>query len=72
MPGYNRKFDLDLTDMDLIEAALHEQERALAQTRLESACKDSEARLRKVKSLLGRLHNQKVFFRPQNGPYVSG
>ena len=34
MPGYNRKFDLDLTDMDLIEAALHEQERALAKTRL--------------------------------------
>ncbi len=72
MTAYNRNFDLDRTDLDMIETALREQERELAKARLETACSESETRLRKVKSLLGRLHNQKVFFRPQSGPYVSG
>jgi hypothetical protein len=25
-----------------------------------------------IHDLLGRLHNQKVFYRPKSGPYISG
>lgn len=63
MPKYNTKFDLSLTDVDVIETAL----RGALQTKDESDL-DEHA----VNELLGRLHNQKVFYRPENGVYVGG
>ncbi|MDJ0638714.1 MAG: hypothetical protein QNJ20_07765 [Paracoccaceae bacterium] len=71
MPGYTEKFDIDLNDMDLIEEALRGQVKALSAKRSEQACLDSERKLRNVKDLLGRLHNQKVFYRPKQG-YIGG
>ncbi len=61
MPKYNTKFDLTLEDMDLIETALQRT----------AANDDTGIDPRAVNDLLGRLHNQKVFFRPK-GQYVSG
>ncbi len=61
MPKYNTKFDLSLNDMDVIETALRGALHAKEDL-------DQEA----VTDLLGRLHNQKTFFRPQNGIYVGG
>ncbi len=63
MPKYNTSFDLSLEDMDLIETALRTAARV-----------DDEASVspREANELLGRLHNQKVFFRPRDGVYVSG
>jgi len=63
MPRYNTKFDLSLEDMDLIETALRTAARV-----------DDAAGVdpREANELLGRLHNQKVFFRPRDGVYVSG
>ena len=60
MPKYNTKFDLSLEDMELIETAL--------QTTQTSGQTDP----RKVHELLGRLHNQKIFYRPSNTTYISG
>lgn len=59
MPKYNTQFDLSLDDMEMIETALqHVQSRGTVEPR-------------QVSELLGRLHNQKVFYRPK-GNYVSG
>ena len=73
MPAFNRKFDLDTTDMELIETALHERVRELSAEQLQRvACEKTAERLRQTKDLLGRLHNQKVFYRPQSQTYVGG
>lgn len=81
MPSYNREFDLDLNDIDLIEEALRARGRELCSTRRalsddNPAHMDSirviEADLRAGEDLLGRLHDQKVFYRPKSVPYISG
>lgn len=51
----NKKFELSVKDIELIENALHSQEQT-----------------REVRELLGRLHNQKNWYRPGKGVYVSG
>ena len=61
MPSYNTKFELSVEDMDLIESAL-------LKSRKEVECEEKVGALH---NLLGRLHNQKVFYRPQQG-YLGG
>ncbi|MEM7684525.1 MAG: hypothetical protein ACFB03_23160 [Paracoccaceae bacterium] len=63
MPKPNTKFELNVEDVDVIETAL----RGVLQTK-EIADLDEQT----VTELLGRLHNQKVFYRPQSGVYVGG
>ena len=59
MPKYNKFFDLTPDDMELIETALRKAKR------------EADIDAREVSELLGRLHNQKVFYRPE-GTYVGG
>jgi hypothetical protein len=59
VPKYNTKFDLSPEDMELIETALQK-----------TKAEDHNVS-RKIHDLLGRLHNQKVFYRPK-GSYISG
>lgn len=61
MPKYNTTFELSLKDMELIEAAL-----------LQTQADNDDPCPKEVNALLGRLHNQKVFYRPEAGVYVSG
>lgn len=68
MARYNKTFELSVEDMDLIETALRTKMRA---SDPEEALKDATTAQR-INDLLGRLHNQKVFYRPQNGAYVGG
>lgn len=86
MPAYNTQFQLDLNDLDRIETALRTQKKELSMARLdllanagnaETATQVSalDAELSEIHELLGRLHNQKVFYRPGQGakaPYISG
>ncbi len=75
MPKYNDMFELSVADMDLIETALRRTRDALSQELLEAsgaARNDRETSLRQVQDLLGRLHNQKIFYRPRDGVYVGG
>lgn len=76
MPKYNRNFDLTLSDIDMIEAALNVVKRDLSLGREGSRALlpelEDEDPLREIDDLLGRLHNQKIFYRPSNEPYVSG
>lgn len=74
MPSYNTQFELTVDDMDVIEEALREVNAKLTTQAL--AANDTEApkaeKSRRIHDLLGRLHNQKRFFRPKTGAYISG
>ncbi|GGX50085.1 hypothetical protein [Tateyamaria omphalii] len=70
MPKYNKTFELSVEDLDLIEDALRASKNAAINDDLaEKAANDN---VRQIHDLLGRLHNQKTFYRPAKGPYVGG
>ena len=81
--GYNKNFELGLRDIELIENALEYQMSRLTEqrrTHVEStivpeseldSVKQIDAGIKELRELLGRIHNQKVWYRPQ-GVYVSG
>ncbi|MEP1587307.1 MAG: hypothetical protein ABJR46_00480 [Tateyamaria sp.] len=70
MPKYNTNFELNIQELDLIEAALRRSKLAQTQDDLKSSDADDEAR--QIHNLLGKLHNQKTFYRPTKGTYVGG
>ncbi|MBE1283188.1 MAG: hypothetical protein GJ676_07735 [Rhodobacteraceae bacterium] len=77
MPEYNKSFELTVEDVDLIEMALHKTKAVLARPELnaslgEAGGEDAEETLRQIADLLGRMHNQKVFYRPKDDVYVGG
>lgn len=75
MPGYNVDFQLSVEDVDLIEDALRRSKLELSQkaiTKPHAEYETSRVSMRRIHDLLGRLHNQKVFYRPKRSPYVSG
>ncbi|MEI4232914.1 hypothetical protein [Roseovarius sp. D22-M7] len=81
MPGYNSNFHLSVSDIDLIEAALQQQRANLSERVVKpgaaspSVAEDAaeaDKTLRHIHDLLGRLHNQKVFYRPRRGAYIGG
>lgn len=75
MPKFNSKIELSIEDMDLIEAALRKSKAELSSSLIQVDAPaneiEPERRVRKIHDLLGRLHNQKVFYRPRD-TYVSG
>lgn len=66
MAAPNRNIELSVDDMDLIEAAL--RARKAERTSDDQACGEA----RRIHDLLGRLHNQKVFYRPKRRTYIGG
>jgi len=81
MAGYNRTFELSMEDLELIEAALYRKKADLASKRIQALRQDEvpadgpgslDQQIREIAGLLGRLHNQKVFYRPKRGVYVGG
>ena len=70
MPKFNTQFELSVSDMDLIEDALRASKLAKTQADVKARVADDD--VRQIHDLLGRLHNQKTFYRPSKGPYVSG
>lgn len=81
MPSFNRRFDLSIADVDLIEEALRARGRELCRMR-RALSDDAPADLESIRvleqdqrtgeELLGRLHDQKIFYRPKTETYVSG
>ena len=81
MPSYNRTFQLTIADVDLIEEALRARGRELSRMRLALVGEDP-AELEQIRvieddqrageELLGRLHDQKVFYRPSKSAYFGG
>lgn len=86
MGKYNRNFELGLQDLELIENALQQAKKDLSLKRLRILAQemdaerrnteldDIETELTETHELLGKLHNQKVFWRPGKStkPYVGG
>ena len=77
MTKYNPNFELSVDDMELIEEALRNSKRELSVKMIETpaeevTCGEADTAARKIHDLLGRLHNQKVFYRPSRQTYVSG
>ena len=75
MPQYNEMFKLSVNDMDLIETALRRTQHALSQEQLVQSDEGKGYHvetIRQIRELLGRLHNQKSFYRPKDSVYVGG
>ncbi|MEO0370060.1 MAG: hypothetical protein AAF231_01255 [Pseudomonadota bacterium] len=81
MAAYNKNFELSVEDIDLIESALRDKKRGLSEQAHEDhcavrdevqLCEETTEEVREIHDLLGRLHNQKVFFRPRCQPYIGG
>lgn len=81
MPSYNRSFDLSIADIDLIEESLRARGRELSRLRLALSAENPahmesirviEQDQRTGEELLGRLHDQKIFYRPKKAVYVGG
>ena len=81
MPAYNRNFKLTIADVDLIEEALRARGRELCRMR-RALSDDNPAHMESIRvidadqkegeELLGRLHDQKTFYRPLGKVYVGG
>tara|TARA_B100001287_G_scaffold276462_1_gene287364 strand:- start:674 stop:856 length:183 start_codon:yes stop_codon:yes gene_type:complete len=56
----NKNFNLDVRDIHLIELSLR------------NMYWESEEKAKEVQQLLGKISNQKVWYRPKNQIYVSG
>lgn len=70
----NKLFELSVEDIEIIEAALN----AKVDRRTRAAILDNGNNRKelleeanKIRDLLGRLHNQKIWYRPKDG-YVGG
>ena len=81
MANYTKTFELSVDDMELIEAALRDTKQSLSTELIDQAedplrpCDETrgiDADMKRITDLLGRLHNQKTFYRPSRGSYVSG
>jgi len=69
----NTTFTLSVKDMKIIEDALRNKLMRRSQRILEG--EDPEILLteaKEINELLGRLHNQKAWYRPSQGIFVSG
>ena len=61
----NTKFSLSVQDIDIIERALRTQ----LDTKIEQ---NDEQAVKAIRDVLGRIHNQKNWYRPKKKPYISG
>ena len=69
----NLKFELSVKDIKNIEEALNNKVNRRSQRILEGEDPEilmSEAK--EIRDLLGRIHNQKNWYRPNKGVYVGG
>lgn len=76
--SYNKNFELSINDIDIIEHSLLAKVKNLSSQRLEflkinntDQIKEIDLQIEKIQNLLGRLHNQKIWYRPK-GLYIGG
>jgi predicted RNA-binding protein associated with RNAse of E/G family len=61
----NTQFNLSVRDIDIIESALRTQ----LDTKIDQ---NDEQAVKEIRDVLGRIHNQKNWYRPTKKPYISG
>lgn len=68
MSSYKKSFTFNVKEIDLIENALRDQIRVLAHINLSEGAggsaefKANEATIRELSELMGKIHNQKMFY----------
>tara|TARA_E500000331_G_scaffold313657_1_gene322461 strand:+ start:869 stop:1090 length:222 start_codon:yes stop_codon:yes gene_type:complete len=69
----NTTFNLNIRDIEIIEEALRAKagRRGLSIAQGETSNKLREE-MHEIQELLGRIHDQKTWYRPKNDVYVSG
>jgi len=67
----NTQFKLSVKDLDIIETALYNKMSRRSQSLTEVYDEVNKKELEEIRDLLGRLHNQKQWYRPKNN-YVGG
>jgi len=81
MARYNVNFELTVEDMELIEESLRQVKSSMASELIKrpsdgdapcEVAQELDSSVRQIHDLLGRLHNQKVFYRPRGDVYVGG
>ena len=70
-PNYN--FELSVKVISIIETALKNKIGRRSQRIIEGEDPEMlQQEMKEINDLLGRIHNQKSWYRPQQGIYVSG
>ena len=85
MPKANTSFDLDVRDVELIENALHSiitkqsstiinlASNSNVKPTVENCPVEINGKISELRDLLGKLHNQKIWYRPKSElAYVGG
>ena len=72
--GYNTNFEMGLKELEIVEDALRFRLNQLSKTSASNAktCSTEKKEITEIQSVLGSLHNQKLWYRPKDTPYVSG
>ena len=72
--SFNENFKMGLGEIDVIEDSLRYKLNSLSKDAVErnanDVCVNDE--MEKIHSVLGQLHNQKIWYRPKTSVYVSG
>lgn len=72
--SFNENFKMGLGEIDVIEDSLRYRLNSLSKDAIErnanDVCVTNE--MEKIYSVLGQLHNQKIWYRPKTNVYVSG
>jgi type II secretory pathway component PulJ len=73
MPKFNEMFELSVQDVALIETALQRsmEELSAEHRECESGIEREES-IRQIHALLGKLYNQKIFYRPKEDGFLGG
>ena len=70
MPKYRNNFNLNTLDVSLIEDALTKRAGEVSQAILSNGSGDGVGAFKKeladIRDLLGRIHNQKIWYQPQD------
>lgn len=75
MPKFNEMFELSIEDVAVIENSLRKSLEDLSSEHREAGVAggaEREVNIREIHDLLGKLHNQKIFYRPRDEVYIGG
>ena len=72
--GYNTNFEMGLKELEIVEDALRFRlnQLSISSTLNSKTCFTGKKETSEIQSVLGSLHNQKLWYRPTDTPYVSG
>ena len=73
--SYTRNFELDTTELELVENALRcelQRVQYLGEDREDAVEQNTGDKAAALTELLGSLHNQKNWYRPKKKTYISG